>query len=224
VRSTVLAKGPTSGRFIGYFLGWLVRLWIATLRVDLVIDERVAQEEGGPRVFCFFHGTQFPLLAWKRRRSTAVMVSHSRDGEIQAAALGVQGLAVVRGSSSRGGARALAALVRSMKRGRDTAFAVDGPRGPYGVVKLGAIVAAKSAAALLVPVGSACARAWTFERAWDKFRVPFPFSRVAVVVGAPLEASVTADELARAITRVNEAAERLLEPLASAVAWPPANE
>ena len=61
---------------------------------------------------------------------------------MQARALALQGLRVVRGSSSRGGARGLAALGRRMKRDRaDAAFAVDGPRGPYGVVKPGAMPA-----------------------------------------------------------------------------------
>ncbi|MEO8878534.1 MAG: lysophospholipid acyltransferase family protein [Polyangiaceae bacterium] len=212
----------TRARILGWIVGWLARAWLATLRVELVIDERIASEGDRPRVICFFHGTQFPLLAWRRRRPTAVMVSHSRDGELQSVALRVNGLRVVRGSSSRGGARALAALVRSMKRGIDTAFAVDGPRGPYGVVKSGAIVAAKSVGGQLVPIGSACARAWVFARAWDKFRLPLPFSRVAVVVGPPLEASASPDELAHAIVSVNDAATRIIEPIFGALALPPA--
>ena len=65
-------------------------------------------------------------------------------------------LQVVRGSSSRGGARGLAALVRRLKTGRfDAAFAVDGPRGPYGVPKPGAALAARAAGAVVVPMGSA---------------------------------------------------------------------
>ncbi len=82
-----------------------------------------------------------------------VLVSLSRDGAMQARALALQGLRVVRGSSSRGGARGLAALVRAMRRdGADAAFAVDGPRGPRGVVKGGVVVAARAAGAVLVPM------------------------------------------------------------------------
>jgi lysophospholipid acyltransferase (LPLAT)-like uncharacterized protein len=92
-----------------------------------------------PWVLSFFHGTQWPLLAWRRRRPTLVMVSHSADGAMQARALALLGFRVVRGSSSRGGARGLAAIVRAMRRGGvDAAFAVDGPRGPDGAVKPGA--------------------------------------------------------------------------------------
>jgi lysophospholipid acyltransferase (LPLAT)-like uncharacterized protein len=122
------------------------------------------------------------------------MVSHSADGIMQARALGVLGFLVVRGSSSRGGARALAAMVRRTKRGDvDAAFAVDGPRGPLGEVKPGAVLAARRAGGVLVPMGSAVLRGKTFTRAWDRFVLAWPFARVAVVLGAPLAPTSAAD-------------------------------
>ena len=186
-------------------LGLVARAWLSTLRLSLV-EHPSLREVSSPWVLSFFHGTQFPLLAWGRRRPTVVMVSHSRDGELQSAALGHLGFSVVRGSSSRGGARALAALVRSTRRrGMDAAFAVDGPRGPRGKVKGGAVLTARAVGGVLVPMGSACRRAFTFTRAWDAFRLPLPFSRVSVVLGAPVHPEVTDAEglLERAIEDVN---------------------
>src|SRR3954468_11566429 len=117
--------------FLGVLLGIIARVWLSTLRVRVVIDPTLARNDDRPWVLAFFHGTQWPLLAWRRRRKTVVLVSLSRDGQMQAKALALQGLRVVRGSSSRGGVRGLAVLVRRMKRERaDAAFAVDGPRGP----------------------------------------------------------------------------------------------
>jgi lysophospholipid acyltransferase (LPLAT)-like uncharacterized protein len=169
-------------------VGIVARLWLATLRVRLVVDASLAETADRPWILCFFHGTQFPLLAWKRRRRTVALVSHTRDGSLQASALSCQGLDVVRGSSSKGGARGLAALIRAVRReGKDAAFAVDGPRGPYGEVKEGAITAAKKTGAVLVPMGSFAPRAWTASRAWDRFVLPFPFSRVTVTLGAPID-------------------------------------
>ncbi|MGH7285297.1 MAG: DUF374 domain-containing protein, partial [Polyangiaceae bacterium] len=105
----------------GLFLGWIARLWLSTLRVRVIATakhELAANDPSrAPWVFCFFHGTQFPLLAWRRPRPTSVMVSHSRDGQMQARALAMQGMSVVRGSSSKGGARALVALVKAMREG-----------------------------------------------------------------------------------------------------------
>jgi lysophospholipid acyltransferase (LPLAT)-like uncharacterized protein len=116
------------------------------------------------------------------------MVSLSKDGAMQARALTLQGLGVVRGSSSRGAARGLAALVRYVRaRACDAAFAVDGPRGPYGKAKPGAVLAARSSGGLLVPMGSAVGRGLVLARAWDRFTLAWPFSRVVVVLGAPID-------------------------------------
>ena len=164
----------------------------------------------------FFHGTQWPLLAWQRRKPTLVMVSHSKDGAIQARALGRLGFSVVRGSSSRGGVRGLATLVRRMRRdGADAAFAVDGPKGPYGIAKAGCVCAARSSGGVLVPMGSAVARGVVLRRAWDMFAIAWPFSRVAVTLGAPIEPSSheARAQLEIEIDRANAHAARALRPL-----------
>lgn len=195
---------------VGIVLGVVAWLWLRTLRLVVLEHPALAAVRDRPWVLCFHHGRQFPLLAWKRRGETVVLVSHSRDGSMQARALSLLGLVVVRGSSSRGGARGLAALVRAMRTRRaDAAFAIDGPRGPLGVVKEGAIVAARASGAVLVPLGSAAARTHVLTRAWDRFAIAHPFSRNAVVLGAPIEpAAPTAREaLERAILAANEAAE-----------------
>ena len=192
---------------VGIVLCLIARVWLATLRVRLVVHPELAQCEDLPWVLSFFHGTQWPLLAWKRRRPTLVMVSHSADGAIQARALGMLGFLVVRGSSSRGGVRALSTIVRRMRRGdADAAFAVDGPRGPYGEVKPGAALAAQRSGGLLVPMGSAAVHAKVFGRAWDRFVLAWPFSRVAIVLGAP----VRAEDLGEAIRTANETAAGLI--------------
>ena len=205
--------------FLGYLLGIVARLWLMTLRLDLRVHPSVgaAMDSGRPWVLAFFHGKQWPLLAWRRRRPTMVMVSLSKDGEIQTRALSVLGFTVVRGSSSRGGARGLAGIVRGLKAGGyDAAFAVDGPRGPYGVPKPGAVLAARASGALIVPMGSAIAGAKIFARAWDRFELAWPFTRVCVVLGPPLELGCPADsedtvgKLATTIAAANASAEAFL--------------
>lgn len=195
---------------LGVLLGLVARVWLATLRLRVVAHPSLAAHADVPWVLVFFHGTQWPLLAWRRRRRTVVLVSLSRDGAMQARALAVLGFDVVRGSSSRGGARGLAALVRRMRSGaRDAAFAVDGPRGPYGVVKPGAALAARRTGAIVVPMGAACARATVLERAWDRYTLAWPFSRAAVVLGPPCAADDGA-AVARAIASANDEARAIL--------------
>ena len=73
------------------------------------------------------------------------------------------------------------------REGADAAFAVDGPRGPYGVVKGGAVAAAQAVGGVLVPMGGAIERGIVLRRAWDQFGLAWPFSRVTVRLGAPIE-------------------------------------
>ncbi len=181
-------SGDLPRALLGWCLGVIARLWLATLRVRVVSDPALEGAKGRPWVLAFWHGTQWPLLAWKRRGPTVVLVSLSNDGAMQARALALQGLRVVRGSSSRGGARGLAALVRTMRRDRaDAAFAVDGPRGPRGLVKGGLVAAAQATGAVLVPMTGLVRRGMVFRRAWDRFALAWPFTRVDVVLGAPID-------------------------------------
>jgi lysophospholipid acyltransferase (LPLAT)-like uncharacterized protein len=187
-------RSPWTSALLGVVLGLVARMWLATLRVRVVVHPALEAARDRPWVLAFWHGTQWPLLAWRRRGPTVVLVSLSRDGAMQARALAMQGLRVVRGSSSRGGARGLAALVRAMKReGADAAFAVDGPRGPRGAVKGGAVLAAQSTGAVLVPMAGGVRRGVVLRRAWDRFAIAWPFTRVDVVLGAPVDPRICAD-------------------------------
>jgi lysophospholipid acyltransferase (LPLAT)-like uncharacterized protein len=196
-------------RGLGAIVGLLVRLWIHTLRVRLsAAPELEGRTE--PWVLCFFHGQQFPLLAWQARRRTSVLVSLSRDGGWLTAILQALGFDVVRGSSSRGGARALAALVRRGREGHDLAFAVDGPRGPAGVAKPGAGFVAARIGGALVPMGAAVAWGRRFHRSWDRFALAYPLSRVAIVLGPPLDPRAAPEEVEAAVRSAEEDARKLL--------------
>jgi hypothetical protein len=89
------------------------------------------------------------------------------------------GLETVRGSTSRGGARALLELVATLRRGRDVAVTPDGPRGPRHEFAPGALVAAQRAGAAVIGVAAHVDRAWRL-RSWDAFEIPKPFARITV--------------------------------------------
>ncbi len=176
--------------------------------MSLQVDPSLDLADPRPWVLVFWHGEQFPLLAWQRRRRTVALVSLSSDGQIQARALRRVGLFVERGSSSRGGAAGLLSVVRRLGEGFDAAFAVDGPRGPRFSVAPGALAAAKRARARLVPMGGACRSGHTFRAAWDQYRLPVPFTRISVVLGAPLEPDRTSrEQVAAAIASASRRAE-----------------
>jgi lysophospholipid acyltransferase (LPLAT)-like uncharacterized protein len=141
-----------------------------------------------------------------RRRTTSALVSLSADGALQSGVLRALGLRVVRGSSSRRGASGLKAIVRRLRAGQDAAFAVDGPRGPRGEPKPGAQIAARLSRGLCVPVGCAAERTQVLAKAWDRFSIPLPFSRVVIWVGSPLRSG----SMGAAIERANELSARAL--------------
>jgi lysophospholipid acyltransferase (LPLAT)-like uncharacterized protein len=199
--------------FAGFLLGLLVRLWAATWRVRLVLEPGA---EAAPRVLAFWHGGQLPLVAARSRRRAVAMISRSRDGDFSCGVMRSLGLRVVRGSSSRGGAIALRAVVRALGCGTDALFAVDGPRGPLRRAKPGAAVAARLGRAAVVPVGSAASHASVLGRAWDRFCIPWPFSRVVVVAGAPIDATQAADRPELIEQAIQRAELRALELVRSA--------
>jgi lysophospholipid acyltransferase (LPLAT)-like uncharacterized protein len=217
-------------RALGVLLGLTARAWLATLRLTLILDPALDATANTMRPWslAFWHGQQFALLRWRRRRGTVALVSLSRDGEIQAAALPRVGMAIERGSSSRGGVAGLKAIVRRLRReGLDAAFAVDGPKGPRGVVRsesgsVGAAIAARLSGGVVVPMASACGRLRVLTRTWDRFELPLPFSRVVVVLGAPLAPEqATPDRLAAAIDAARAIA---VDTLAEARALPAARK
>jgi lysophospholipid acyltransferase (LPLAT)-like uncharacterized protein len=199
----------------------LIRGIGATVRLTVRGEERLDGIErlGKKAVFAFFHGRQFLLVHLMRGRGIGVIASLSRDGELQARTLGGLGFSIVRGSSSRGGVRALLGIVRLMAKGRHVCFAVDGPRGPLHRVKPGVIFIAKRSGSPILPLAAAAGPSWVFARAWDRYQLPRPFARGVVLFGEPwtpdgdmAEAAMERDalELERRLLALQEEAERLL--------------
>lgn len=115
-----------------------------------------------------------------------LMVSRSLDGEFVAFLSGRLGMNSVRGSSSKGGREALVHLTDKVREGWAAAITVDGPRGPYKKVKSGVIALASQTNTAIQPLCAVGEHQWVFSKSWDQFRVPKPFSRVAVVYGKPI--------------------------------------
>ena len=122
------------------------------------------------------------------------MTSLSRDGRLQDKTLTRLGLRTVAGSSSRGGRRALVEMVRRMQAGGNAAFAVDGPRGPLHIVKPGVIYLASRTGSVIIPLTARAKYRYVFNKAWDKYEFPLPFSPAIVILGKPIEIPTGASE------------------------------
>ncbi|HOC16867.1 MAG TPA: lysophospholipid acyltransferase family protein, partial [Vicinamibacterales bacterium] len=133
-----------------------------------------------------------PAVLYFRDRGIVAVTSENFDGEWIARLMRRFGYAAARGSTSRGGSRALIQLRRDMAAGRPAAFTVDGPRGPARRAQAGAVWLAKATGNPVVPFHIEAARGWELP-SWDRGLIPRPWSRVAIVLGAPLEVPGDAD-------------------------------
>ena len=157
-------------------------------------DHLAAVERSGrPPIFAFWHGRILAATLYFRDRGIVVITSENFDGEWIARIIRRFGYGTARGSTSRGGVRALVQLKRDLSSGRPAAFTVDGPRGPARVAQPGAIWLASATGNPVVPFHIEAAAFWTIK-SWDRHQVPKPGSDVAIAIGAPIEVPPRADE------------------------------
>ena len=191
----------------------VVRLLAWTWRIRVVNPEAIEplRRANAPYVFACWHGQMLPLLWVHRGQGIAILVSEHRDGEIITRIARTIGFNAVRGSTTRGGGRALLGLVAELQRGNVVAVTPDGPRGPAGSFAPGALVAAQRAGVPLLTVGAYASRAWTLG-SWDRFMIPKPFARVRVAYGGPARvAGASPRDAAAEVPRFQALLEEALE-------------
>lgn len=140
---------------------------------------------GTAPILALWHGRILPATLYFRDRGVVAMTSQNFDGEWIARLMRRFGYAQARGSTSRGGSRALIAMKRALGEGRTVAFTVDGPRGPAKVAQPGAVWLAGATGHPILPFHIEASSHWT-ARSWDGTQVPKPRATVAIAIGAPL--------------------------------------
>ena len=169
---------------LGHTLRW---------RVEGLDHLEAIRAAGRQPVMAFWHGRILPATFYFRRRGIVVMTSENFDGEWIARIIERFGYGTARGSSSRGGLKAMLQLVREMQRGRAAGFTLDGPRGPARVAQPGALWLARTTGNPVLPFHLEASRAWALG-SWDRTQIPKPFSDVALVVGEPMDVAADATE------------------------------
>ncbi len=167
--------------------GILLRTLASTWRVrfanaHIVSDLRLRQQ---PFIYVLWHGTLLPLIWIHRKRNAVAMVSEHKDGEILARLMESIGYRTVRGSTSRGAARALLHACRVIEEGFCLAVTPDGPRGPAESVAPGASIVAQRTGAPMVPVSLKVSSSWRLK-SWDRLMIPKPFASITVAYGDPI--------------------------------------
>jgi lysophospholipid acyltransferase (LPLAT)-like uncharacterized protein len=151
---------------------------------------------GRQPVMAFWHGRILPATFYFRRRGIVVITSENFDGEWIARIIERFGYGTARGSTTRGGRKAMVQLVRAMRAGKPAGFTLDGPRGPARLAQPGAVWLAHATGNPILPFHLEAERAWTL-RSWDRTQIPKPFASVALVIGEPIAVAADAadDEL-----------------------------
>ena len=165
---------------------------------------------GRPPIMAFWHGRILPATVYFRRRGIVVITSENFDGEWIAGIIERFGYGTARGSTSRGGRKALRQLTRDMAAGKPAGFTIDGPRGPARVAQAGALWLAKITGNPVIPFHIETDRHWTLN-SWDRTQIPKPFAVSALAIGAPMYVEQDAD--AAALEIVTHALQQQLQTL-----------
>ena len=210
-------------RIAAFFGAGLIRLLGRTWRIRVIDDDYLtaARKISPVVIFASWHGRMLALSYSHRKQLIHVLASEHRDGELMGQTIRFLGFGHVRGSSTRGGARAIRSLMEKLHNGYDLGIVVDGPKGPRYVFKPGPLQIAKLSGCAIVPITGSARRQWTTS-SWDSFRIPKPFTKVLIRYGEPVavapeaspelleEKRLQVEGILRGVTKQNdEAAETL---------------
>lgn len=163
-----------------------------TLRFEVEGLENLIQimDRNDPVMLALWHNELFSLTSYGMTKGFpyVTMASDSRDGQIITETLERVGYKVARGSSTRGGVKAMLGMTRLMKKeGRIGVITVDGPRGPFHKVKQGILAIAQKTDSLIIPMRGYVENPIVFKKSWDQFEVAKPFNRCKVFMGTPFK-------------------------------------
>jgi lysophospholipid acyltransferase (LPLAT)-like uncharacterized protein len=196
----------------------IIRAWFLTCRVVRIEGEPHLSEalaRAPSLVPCYWHQHQLycgKYLIEQRGRGLTVgwLISPSVDGELGAMMVRRLGAAVIRGSSTHTGARALRDYYQALVRENISPIITpDGPRGPRFKFKPGALLLSQMSGRPVLPMSYAASRAWLIK--WDKFVIPKPFARIAIAIGPACYVPRVTD--APGLTRLQEEMELELKRL-----------
>jgi len=207
------------GKIKNLLLKKLAKLLIETIvfssRVTVSGHEKIVelQKQNQPMIFIFWHRHLLFVIHQFKNTGARPLISLSSDGELVTAVAEEFGMKPIRGSSSKGGARAFLSMVRSVEQEKSQVLiTADGPKGPARRIKAGTVQLASKTGAAVIPISWKGSRVKVLEKSWDRFVVPLPFGRIHFAFGQPLRISAgdeaglqqAADMLAEKLDRLEE--------------------
>ncbi|MBW3564735.1 MAG: lysophospholipid acyltransferase family protein [Acidobacteria bacterium] len=187
-------KRSISGRILPIVASGLIRILDRTVRLRWLGSENLdAVQQGGQNfILAFWHGQILMMIRSGFRLPMTAMISQHRDGQMIADTMARFGATAARGSTTRGGSGAVRDMVRAARDGSNLAITPDGPRGPRHVAQPGAIALARASGLPILPAAFVSDRKFV-ATSWDRFEVPYPFSRGVFWFEAPMKVERSAD-------------------------------
>jgi lysophospholipid acyltransferase (LPLAT)-like uncharacterized protein len=213
MRGPLKRFGDQVALFLAFWIGpLLIRTLGATLRVDFTDRGKLAgiRRSGQSVIYAFWHGRMLILAYTHRQRRIHILISQHRDGELIARIIERLGFVTVRGSTTRGGTKAIFEMCEKASSGYDVGVTPDGPKGPGFCVHPGIIYMAQRSGLPIVPITNSAQHRWTLP-SWDGFIIPRPFSRAVVMLGEPI--NVPPDSDARQLELIRTELENRLRQL-----------
>ena len=196
----------------------VIRMLGPTLRYEVLGWQHAERVYAAKKqcIWAFWHRVILPIVWWYRNHGVVVMNTTAFDGQWTRKVIEWLGFGTAQGSSSRGGLRGLAVMARRLEEGFDSAFTIDGPRGPRYVAKPGPVMLARKTGCPIMVFHIGVDRGKTFTKTWDHFLLPMPFARTVILFARPIyvPADANADlmdakhaEMQRELERVRDIAE-----------------
>lgn len=162
-------------------------------------------DDGRHFLLAFWHESMGLAACYFRNTGFHTLTSYSYDGEMAARVVNRFGMKALRGSSSRGGMRALQQLEAAARHFEGVGYTLDGPRGPRRVAKPGMPMISATTQFPIVPFAATLSRAWRLN-SWDRFPVPKPFSKAIFAFGPqiPPPSSSSRDDIQGTRLRLDE--------------------
>ena len=179
-KKLVVWLGPWLAYRVIRILGWTMRFEVVNPHI-----QKSFVEKSIPFIGAFWHDRILMMPLEYRGKKLGFLVSPHRDGLIIGKALKRFGLVPIFGSSSRDGSSALKEMVRAIQNGSDMAIVPDGPRGPRHRLQFGVIELARRTGNPILPLSFSASKKKIFKT-WDRFLLPYPFSKGVFVWGEPI--------------------------------------
>jgi len=174
---------------VGVFGSITIRLLFSTMRIKEIPDgySLNLERQGKYAIYAFWHAHMLLPCYVGRNRNVKVLISQHRDGEYIAQIIKWLGYGVARGSTTRGGAKALLRMIKQIKEESiSLAITPDGPKGPRFVAQSGAILLGQKTQYPIIPVMIYLEKYWELP-SWDRFCIPKPFSKARIFYGEPIK-------------------------------------